>query len=410
MSTCEALREKFQALDASFNERLRRLWAATEALALGHGGIACVAHATGLSRTTISKGCAELRAPAGSALAQATTLPPSRSRRAGGGRKSLTARDPTLVAALEALVDPLARGDPESPLRWTTKSTYHLAATLQSQGHAIGPWKVGQLLRDRNYSLQGTRKTLEGNQHPDRDAQFQHINDTATAFQERGQPVVSVDTKKKELVGNFANGGQEWHGVGAPELVRMHDFPDKELGKATPYGIYDLLFNEGWVSVGIDHDTAAFAVATLARWWKEMGQARYPEATELMITADGGGSNGYRVRQWKVELQEFADRSGLTITVCHFPPGTSKWNKIEHRLFSAITKNWRGKPLTCLATIVSLIAKTCTTTGLRVRAALDEASYPTGRKVTPAEMAALRLEPADFHGEWNYTLRPRTAD
>jgi hypothetical protein len=333
-------------------------------------------------------------------------LPADRSRRAGGGRKRLTERDPALVPALEALVDPLARGDPESPLRWTTKSTYHLAATLRDQGHPLGPWKVGQLLRERNYSLQGNRKTLEGRQHPDRDAQFQHINETTAAFQERGQPVISVDTKKKELVGPYANGGQEWQGVGAPERVRMHDFPDQELGKAIPYGVYDLHFNEGWVSVGVEHDTAEFAVATIGRWWEAMGQARYPEATELLITADGGGSNGCRTRLWKVELQGLADRTGLTITVCHFPPGTSKWNKIEHRLFSEITKNWRGQPLTCLATIVSLIARTRTETGLVVRAELDEGSYPTGRQISLAEMAALLLEPASFHGEWNYTLRP----
>jgi transposase len=334
--------------------------------------------------------------------------PQGRIRRPGGGRKSLTEHDPALVAALDALVDPLARGDPQSPLRWTTKSTYQLAAALRAQGHPIGPWKVGQLLRDLGYSLQGTRKTKEGKQHPDRDAQFAQINQTASDFQARGQPVVSVDTKKKELVGDFANRGREWQASGCPEEVRVHDFLDKELGKAIPYGVYDLTTNQGWVSVGVDHDTAAFAVATLRHWWEQMGQAQYPAAAELLITADGGGSNGSRVRLWKVELQAFADATGLSITVCHFPPGTSKWNKIEHRMFSEITKNWRGRPLESHETIVSLIGETRTATGLQIRAALDENTYPTGRKVSKEQLARLQLEPAAFHGEWNYTLRPRT--
>ncbi len=387
------------------DERARRLWAGAEALAGGHGGISLVARATGLARATISDGCREL----GGAAPEALPAPPGRIRRPGGGRKSLTERDPALEAALDALVDPLARGDPESPLRWTSKSTYQLAAALRAQGHPVGPWKVGQMLRDLGYSLQGTRKTKEGKQHADRDAQFDHINQTASDFQTRGQPVVSVDTKKKELVGDFANGGREWQACGCPEAVRGHDFPDKELGKAIPYGVYDLTVNQGWVSVGVDHDTAAFAVATLGHWWEQMGKAQYPAATELLITADGGGSNGYRLHLWKVELQGFADATGLAITVCHFPPGTSKWNKIEHRMFSEITKNWRGRPLESHETIVSLIGETRTATGLRIRAALDENRYPTGRKVSPEERAQVQLEAAPFHGEWNYTLRPRVA-
>ena len=405
MTALETIRRKFELLDPVLDERARRLWAGAEALALGYGGITLVARATGLARATISDGCRELRGEAPKPLPAAA--PQGRIRRPGGGRKSLTEHDPALVAALDALVDPLARGDPESPLRWTTKSTYQLAAALRAQGHPIGPWKVGQLLRDLGYALQGTRKTKEGKQHPDRDAQFEQINQTASAFQARGQPVVSVDTKKKELVGDFAHGGREWQASGCPEEVRVHDFPDQELGKAIPYGVYDLAANQGWVSVGVDHDTAAFAVATLRQWWEQMGNEQYPAATELLITADGGGSHGARVGLWKVELQAFADAAGLTITVCHFPPGTSKWNKIEHRMFSEISKNWRGRPLTSHETIVSLIGETRTKTGLQVRAALDENAYPTGRKVTKEQLAALQLQPAAFHGEWNYTLRPR---
>ncbi len=404
MTVLETIHRKFELLDPVLDERARRLWAGAEALAWGHGGISLVARATGLARATISDGCREL----GGAVPAALPAPRGRVRRPGGGRKSLTEHDPELEAALDALVDPLARGDPESPLRWTTKSTYQLAAALRAQGHSVGPWKVGQLLRHLGYSLQGTRKTKEGKQHPDRDAQFEHINQTTSAFQTRGQPVVSVHTKKKELVGDFANGGRERQASGCPEPVRGHDFPAKELGKAIPYGVYDLTVNQGWVSVGVDHDTAAFAVATLGQWWEQMGQAQYPGATELLITADGGGSNGYRLHLWKVELQAFADATGLGVTVCHFPPGTSKWNKIEHRMFAEITKNWRGRPLESQETIVSLIGSTRTATGLRIRAALDENRYPTGRKVSPEELAQVQLEPAGFHGEWNYTLRPRT--
>jgi hypothetical protein len=406
MTALESIRRKFELLAPVLDERARRLWAGAEALALGHGGVTLVARATGLARATISDGCRELRGEAPEPLP--APAPQGRIRRPGGGRKPLTEHDPALVAALDALVDPLARGDPESSLRWTTKSTYQLAATLRAQGHPIGPWKVGQLLRDLGYSLQGTRKTTEGKQHPDRDRQFEQINQTANDFQARGQPVVSVDTKKKELVGNFANGGREWQASGCPEEVRMHDFPDPELGKAIPYGVYDLTANQGWVSVGVDHDTAAFAVATLRQWWAQMGKAQYPAATELLITADGGGSNGYRVRLWKVELQAFADATGLAVTVCHFPPGTSKWNKIEHRMFSEITKNWRGRPLESHETIVSLIGETRTATGLAIRAGLDRTSYPTGRKVSSEQLAQLQVEAASFHGEWNYTLRPRS--
>jgi hypothetical protein len=304
-------------------------------------------------------------------------------------------------------VDPLARGDPESPLRWTTKSTRKLAATLRQQGHPISHGKVAALLQDLGYSLQGTRKVQEGKSHPDRDAQFAYINAQAEAFQAAGLPVVSVDTKKKELVGPFANRGREWQGSGCPEEVRVHDFLDKERGKANPYGVYDLTANEGWVSVGTDHDTAEFAVETIRRWWREMGKERYPAATRLLITADGGGSNGSQVRLWKVALQAWADAEGLEIRVCHFPPGTSKWNKIEHRMFSEITKNWRGRPLVSHAVIVDLIASTRTEKGLQIRAALDDSPYPTGKKVTEGEMRALALERADFHGEWNYALHPR---
>jgi hypothetical protein len=408
MTAMETISQKFATLEPVMDERMRRLWAAAEAISLGHGGITLVARGTGLARATIGRGCRELRAGAGTPEAFPPPAPPGRVRRKGGGRKPLTAHDPDLVTALEALVDPLARGDPESPLRWTTKSTYQLAATLRAQGHPVGPWKVGQILRDLGYSLQGTRKTKEGNQHPDRDAQFAHINAQPDAFQARGQPVVSVDTKKKELVGPFQNRGREWQASGCPEEVRVHDFPDRDLGKAIPYGVYDLSANQGWVSVGTDHDTAAFAVATVGAWWEQMGREQYPEATQLLITADGGGSNGSRVRLWKVALQQWADTTGLTITVCHFPPGTSKWNKIEHRMFSEITKNWRGRPLESHEAIVSLIGETHTATGLRIRAALDEHSYPTGTKVSREQLAQVCLEPAAFHGEWNYTIRPRT--
>jgi hypothetical protein len=395
------LRRKYEALLPVLDERARRHWAATEALELGWGGISAVAHATGLARDTIYGGIRELRRPG------QPPLPPPRIRRPGGGRKPLTAVDPGLPRALDALVDPATRGDPESPLRWTCKSTYRLAEELTRQGHPVSPRTVAALLRADGYSLQANRKTREGRSHPDRNAQFEYLNSRVRAFQRQGQPVISVDTKKKELVGDFQNGGREWRPAGRPEEVRTHDFQDKELGKAIPYGVYDITSNEGWVSVGIDHDTARFAVASIRRWWQEMGQARFRRARRLLITADGGGSNGSRSRLWKVALQGPADDLALSLSVCHFPPGTSKWNKVEHRLFSYITRNWRGKPLVSRQAIVSLIAATTTKTGLTVRAALDTNTYVTGIKVSDEELAHVKLKPEEFHGEWNYQISPR---
>ena len=338
-----------------------------------------------------------------------TGLAAGRARRAGGGRKRLTERDPGLVAALEALVDPVTRGDPESPLRWTCKSTAQLARALTAQGHPVSDDTVGRLLKQQDYTLQRTRKTVEGAQHPDRDAQFGYLNEQARAHLAAGQPVVSVDTKKKELVGDYANPGQEWQPQGAPVEVKVHDFPDKQLGKAIPYGVYDLGANIGWVGVGTDHDTARFAVATLGRWWEQAGRALYPDAERLLVTADAGGSNGYRVRAWKTELARFAAATGLAVTVCHFPPGTSKWNRIEHRLFSAISVNWRGRPLVSHEVIVELIGATTTRTGLRVHAELDRGVYPLGVKVSDADLAAVPLTRHDWHGEWNYSIAPRAA-
>lgn len=407
MDELEGIRTRFLRIRPWLDERATRLWAANESLALGYGGLVLVARATGMARSTLVDGRRELRAATEAAPTGEATTPDRRIRRKGGGRKRLAARCPEVITALEALVDPLARGDPESPLRWTTKSTAHLAAALRAQGYPISANTVGALLRERQYSLQGSRKVREGAAHPDRDAQFEYINAQTQAFQAAGQPVVSVDTKKKELVGDFANGGREWQAAGCPDEVRTHDFLDVERGKGIPYGVYDPTTNTGWVSVGTDHDTAEFAVATLRRWWEQMGSSQYPQATQVLITADGGGSNGSRLRLWKVALQAWADASGLTLSVCHFPPGTSKWNKIEHRMFSEITKNWRGRPLESHAVIVELIANTRTETGLTIRAALDERSYPTGKKVADAELAALALERASFHGEWNYTLHPR---
>lgn len=414
MGDLERISEKFLRLRPCLDERTCRLWAANESLALGHGGLALVARATGMARSTLVDGRRELRTgahptagPAADTDEASASRAGGRIRRLGGGRKRLTETDPGLAEALEALVDPLARGDPQSPLRWTTKSTRKLAATLKAQGHPASAMTVARLLKERDYSLQGTRKVQEGSSHPDRDAQFEHINAQAEVFQGAGQPVISVDTKKKELVGPFANGGREWQARGCPEEVRVHDFLDRERGKATPYGVYDLAANEGWVSVGTDHDTAEFAVATIRQWWRHMGEERYPTATRLLITADGGGSNGSQVRLWKVALQAWADETGLEITVSHLPPGTSKWNKIEHRMFSEITKNWRGRPLVSHEVIVDLIASTRTEAGLHIRVVLDENEYPTGKKVTDAEMRQLALERASFHGEWNYTLRPR---
>ena len=397
----ERIRRKFQAMAPVLDERSRRQWAAAEAMELPWGGVTSVAKATGLSRMTITSGMRELSYRLGG------PAPAKGIRRAGGGRKCVEENDPGLWDALDALIDPLTRGDPESPLRWTCKSTRRLAEELSGQGHPVGARTVAALLIEMGYSLQANRKTREGAAHPDRNAQFEYTNDLARRLQKRGQPVVSVDTKKKELLGDFKNAGREWQPQGEAEEVRVHDFQDPELGKAIPYGVYDVTNNQGWVSVGIDHDTAYFAARTIGRWWESMGSQRFPRAQELLITADGGGSNGYRSRLWKVALQDLADALGLKLRVCHFPPGTSKWNKIEHRLFSFITQNWRGKPLLSRQTVVNLIASTTTTTGLIVRAALDTQRYATGLKVSDEQMAKLRLTRAEFHGEWNYSLAPR---
>jgi len=392
-------RAKYKALAPTLTERARRIWAATEARAEGWGGITGVARATGISAATIQRGLQELTAR--------QPLPAGRIRRPGGGRKRSVAKDPTLLADLEGLVEPTASGDPMSPLRWTSKSVRQLATTLQRMGHEVSHQLVAELLAGAGYSLQANRKTREGPSHPDRDAQFRYINQQVRRIQAAGQPVISVDTKKKELVGDFKNAGRQWRLQGEPTLVRVHDFLIPARGKAIPYGVYDLTRNAGWVGVGIDHDTATFAVRTIGRWWRRMGQPRYPRARSLLITADAGGSNGARVRLWKWELQELADRTGLAITVCHLPPGTSKWNKIEHRLFSYISSNWRGQPLVSLAVIVHLIGRTRTAAGLRVRCELDRGAYPKGEMITDAQMAKLQLAPHRFHGDWNYTLNPR---
>jgi hypothetical protein len=397
------VRNKYQTLSVTLNERSRRLWAATEARSLGYGGIAAVMAATGMSSATVDKGLKELEAMESGRA----TLPPERIRRPGGGRKRAVDKQPGLARAIQRLVDPTTRGDPESPLRWTCKSTRKLADELKRQGFNVGPVTVAKELKAQGFSLQANRKTREGTSHPDRDAQFAHISEQVTRFQGRGQPVISVDTKKKELVGDFKNSGSEWHPRGHPEEVLSHDFPDPKTKKAIPYGVYDLTRNEGWVSVGIDHDTARFATASIKRWWKKMGKKRYPRAKSLLITADCGGSNSSRTRLWKVALQELADDLGLQLTVCHFPPGTSKWNKIEHRLFSFISSNWRGEPLRDYETIVRLIARTTTAKGLKVTCRLDRRKYPTGRKVTDEEMKRVNLERNKFHGDWNYTIRPQ---
>jgi hypothetical protein len=394
----QEIRTTFRALVPAMDERHRRLWAGTEARALGRGGIAVVARATGLARHTIVRGLAE--------LAQQKPLDPSRVRRAGAGRKRTTWRVPGLTTALEALVDPVTRGDPESPLRWTCKSTRHLAEELTTQGSAVSHTLVAGLLHDLDYSLQANRKTLEGAGHPDRNAQFEHLNAAVKAQVKRGQPAISVDAKKKELVGRFKNGGRAWRPHGHPEQVKVHDFVDPAKGKAIPSGVYDLGRNLGWVSVGVDHDTAAFAVATIRRWWRELGRKHYPRATSLLITADSGGSNGSRLRLWKWELQKLAQDTGLAIAVCHLPPGTSKWNKIEHRLFAFISQNWRGQPLLSHAAIVSLIAATKTKAGLKVRCVLDTHKYPKALKPTADHMAAINLKRNTFHGDWNYTIAP----
>jgi hypothetical protein len=387
-------------LRSVFTERSRRLWAATEARALGYGGIAVVARATGLSPATISRGLQELNGD--------TALAGDRVRQPGGGRKRATAHHPTLLRDLEALVEPTAPGDPDSPLRWTCLSTRTLAVALEALGYSVSHTVVAELLHGLGYSLQGNVKTREGRQHADRDAQFHYIARQVRAAQRRRQPTISVDTKKKELVGPFKNGGRAWRPAKTPQRVRVHDFviPGATGGKAIPYGVYDLHRNEGWVSVGVDHDTATFAVRSIRRWWQHMGRPVYRTATSLLITADAGGSNGARLRLWKWELQQLANRTGLVITVCHFPPGTSKWNKIEHRLFSHIAMNWRGTPLVDLATIVSLIGSTHSRAGLHVRAELDRGYYPAGVTVTDAQMASVRLKRHRFHGDWNYTIHP----
>ena len=397
----QVLAAKFAAISPHLDERQRRLLMGAEARALGHGGIRLVARAAGVREATVSLGVDELEAGA---------EPLGRARRPGGGRKRAADLDPGLRPALLALVEPEERGDPMSPLRWTTKSTRHLAAELTRQGHKVGADTVGDLLRGEGFSLQGNAKTLEGRRHPDRDAQFRYINEQVKDHQGTADPVISVDTKKKELVGQFANAGRDWRPQGQPVATRTHDFPGDSAGKAVPYGVYDIAGNTGWVSVGTDHDTAAFAVESIRRWWKAAGSSQYPAVRRLLITADAGGSNGYRTRAWKAELAALAVETGLEVTVCHFPPGTSKWNKVEHRLFSHITMNWRGRPLTSHEVIVQTIAATTTTTGLRVAAELDTGAYDTGVKISDAQMEALPLTRHDWHGDWNYTLRPESYD
>jgi hypothetical protein len=404
MELVESIKERFERMQGSLNERGRRLFAASEALSIGWGGVAIVARATGIAPSTIGVGKHEVRA----LELGASPLPLNRSRRAGGGRKKLTDTDPTLLPDLERLVEPVTRGDPESPLRWTAKSVANLAQELVRQGHKTSATTVATLLKSMEYSLQANKKTKEGSsRHPDRNAQFEHISKRVGETIAAGNPALSVDAKKKELVGDFKNGGQELRPKGKPEQVRGHDFEDPKLGHVHPYGVHDLANNEAWVNVGIDHDTGAFAVASIRRWWYEMGLPRFADARELLITADGGGSNGSRLRLWKIELQKLVDELKKPISVCHFPPGTSKWNKIEHRLFSFITKNWRGKPLITHQVIVNLIGATTTKTGLKVRAAIDPNQYPKGIKITDADLATLNITRDTFHGEWNYTIHPR---
>ena len=400
----QRIESRYIALASLMDERMRRQWAAAEARSYGWGGLRAVSRATGISPTTIAVGRAELEARKD----DPETPHESRLRKPGGGRRRLTTVDPDLAASLEKLVDPTTRGDPQSPLRWTCKSTTQLANELARQGHPVSPRTVGRLLKAAGYSLQSNRKTKEGTNHPDRNAQFEHINATVVAFQEQGQPVISVDTKKKEIVGKFKNNGREWQPCGEPEEVQVHDFMDKDLGKAIPYGVYDVTKNQGWVSVGIDHDTAQFAVEAIHRWWKRMGSKHHQSAKRLLITADGGGSNGSRCRLWKVALQGLSNRLGIPIHVCHFPPGTSKWNKIEHRMFCHITQNWRGRPLVSHDVIINLIASTVTAKGLRIKAGLDPKAYPLGIRVTDDELAAINIQPAPFHGDWNYCVLPQS--
>jgi hypothetical protein len=399
MVDIERVRSQFQRLEPFLDERGRRLYAANEAMALGRGGVMAVAAATGIARSTINGGMVELRA-ARNEIGRGI-------RRPGAGRKREVERQPGLLAALEAVIEDAIRGDPEAPLRWVSRSQRNIVEALRRQGFKVSQRLIGQLLRELKYSCQANRKTREGTNHPDRNAQFEHINATVKAAIAAGEPAISVDTKKKELVGDFKNGGRELRRQGDPEPVRVHDFEIKSLGKVAPYGVYDIAANEGWVNVGIDADTAAFAVESIRRWWQRLGKARYPNARCLTITADCGGSNGVRLRLWKRELQRFADETGLAVTVAHLPPGTSKWNRIEHRLFAYISQNWRGKPLVSHYVIIQLIAATTTETGLTVTCDIDRNSYPKGIEVTDAEMAALNIQRNAFHGDWNYTISPR---
>jgi transposase len=394
-----AIKERYAVLTPLLDERCRRLLVAAESQVIGRSGAATVSRVTGVSRRVIRQGMAELKSPA--------VLEGGRVRHPGGGRKKAVDKDPALKHALETLLESTTRGDPEAPLRWTCRSVRNLTAELRQQGHSVSHQVVADLLHELGYSLQANRKTTEGTNHPDRNAQFEYVNTRVKRYLASRIPVISVDTKKKELVGDFKNGGRELRPQGDPEKVRVHDFLDKQLGRATPYGIYDIGRNTGWVNVGVDHDTAEFAVESIRRWWTSMGRKTYPRAGRLLITADSGGSNGARLRLWKVELQKLADETGLRIAVCHFPPGTSKWNKIEHRLFSFITQNWRGKPLISLQVIVNLIAATTTGTGLRVHSELDERAYPPGVKVSDAQLAQVKLRPDKFHGDWNYQILPR---
>jgi hypothetical protein len=393
------VKQRHQVMCAHLSEREKRIWAASEAITIGRGGDTIVSEATGISRVTISKGKKEVKGE--------VVISSGRIREAGGGRKRLIKKHPNIVKDLDTMIDPLTRGDPESPLRWTCKSTYKLAEALQAKGHRISQKAVYSLLQEMGYSMQSNRKIMEGKQHPDRDDQFHFINRKVREFQEQGQPVISVDAKKKENIGRFKNAGKEWERHGQPVAVNTYDFPDKDKGKACPYGVFDMTRNEGWVNVGISRDTAEFAVESIRRWWTGMGYLKYPGATELLITADGGGSNGYRIRLWKREIQKLSDELGITIQVCHFPPGTSKWNKIEHQMFSFVSKNWRGRPLDSLGTIVNLIASTTTKKGLQIKAEIDKNEYEKGIKVSDEEMALLNIECESFHGEWNYKIMPQ---
>jgi hypothetical protein len=401
----DAIKGKYKALKPELDERGRRLWAAAEAEALGHGGVRAVSKATGIAESTIRIGRREIKPSNEKDVPEIRRI-----RKEGGGRKPLTQKDTDLLKLLDSLVEPTSRGDPMSPLRWTCKSTRRLAKDLSQRGHPVSHTKVGQLLGDLNYSLQGTQKRMEGKSHPDRNAQFEFINNKVMDFQSHNQPAISIDAKKKELIGRFANGGKEYQPKGKPEEVETYDFPSLSEGKGIPYGVYDITNNKGWVSVGTDHDTARFAVNTIRQWWYQMGHNAYPQAEKLLITADGGGSNGSRCRLWKLELQRLVDELQIEISVCHFPPGTSKWNKIEHRMFSHITKNWRGRPLISHEVIVNLIANTTTQAGLEINAALDSGEYPTGISVSNREMKNINLEKNAFHGEWNYSIYPTKTD